>query len=156
MTMVAALAITSASYAQQSECTFTSQQDSFTRNYDGIVRVIYQDGGTSVDIVNRRTGEVLDTVDFGGDRFGAGCRLEGAAPRQSRTTLPNLTNNPEPTSTTRVTGSRRFETINVRSTGGAPVTTRTSSTPNDTNNTTTTTPSRRGFPASAAISGLPN
>ena len=156
MTMVAALAITSAVSAQQSECTFTSPQDSFTRNYDGFVRVVYIEGGASVNIVDRRSGEVLDNVDFNGDRFIAQCGLNGSVPIRRAFNIPEINTIPEgEVRRTRTRTLRRSSgTINVTSTGGDPVITRTATEP-EVIETTTTNNTRRGF-APTATFGLPN
>jgi len=156
MTMIAALAITSAVNAQQSECTFTSSQDSFTRNYDGFVRVVYIDGGASANIVDRRSGEILDNVDFNGDRFIAQCGVNGSGAIRRSFNIPELNNVPEnEVRRTRTTNIRRSTgSINVRSTGGDPVVTRTATEPEVIENTTTTN-TRRGF-APTATFGLPN
>lgn len=156
MTMIAALAITSAVSAQQSECKFTSPQDSFTRNYDGFVRVVYIEGGASVNIVDRRSGEVLDNVDFNGDRFIAQCGLTGSVPIRRTFNIPDLDVTPdgEATRTSTRTVRRSSGRITVRSTGGEPVVTRTFTEPEVIENTTTTT-TRGGF-APTATFGLPN
>ncbi len=79
MTMVAALAISSVASAQQTACTFTTDGVSETRTFDGLARIVNIEGANAVNVVNRRTGEILDTVEFGNARFGVRCNIAGSS-----------------------------------------------------------------------------
>ncbi len=140
MTMVAALAISSAVNAQVTECAVSSECGTFTRGYDVIIRTV-RDGAT-LNILNRRTGELLDTFECEGSNLSVQCGLAGevAAP-----TAPSTDVTP---STTR-TISRRSSRIRRRVTNNSDTTTSSS-----TETPSSSTSTRRGFPASAAI-GLP-
>lgn len=89
LSVVAFFAISTALSAQSS-CTFTTVDSSTTRVYDGPVRVVQN--GNSVNIVNRRTGEVLDNVAFEGNNFRARCSSirEDAPARPTGTTRPSF------------------------------------------------------------------
>ena len=143
MTMVAALAITSAASAQQTECTFTTDGESVVRTFDGLARIVNLPGQDAVNVVNRRTGEVLDTVEFGGDRFGVRCGRAGSAQNTAPVATPDVSNDaPQTTNST-----RRFTRITRSTSSPAPTATSTPSSPS--------TSTRRGFSPSAAL-GLPN
>ncbi len=79
MTVVAALAISSVASAQQTACTFTTDGVSETRTFDGLARIVNIEGANAVNVVNRRTGEILDTVEFGNARFGVRCNIAGSS-----------------------------------------------------------------------------
>lgn len=146
--MVAALAITSAVSAQQSECTFTTSEESVTRTFDGIVRIVSVDGGDAINVVNRRTGEVIETIDFGGESVGVRCGLAGRennAPRPSAPAVNTPTVSDTPTAPVRSTVRRSFRRVS-QTTTSAPI-------PSAPARTSTSTGG--GFPASAAL-GLPN
>lgn len=140
MTAIAALAISSAVSAQTTECTFTSATETETRVFDGLVRVVQN--GDGVNIVDIRSGEVLDFVEFGGDRFGARCSSGGSSARRPS----GFTRRTASTSTTSTTPSAPVNNVSSQQ-----VTESASSTPSSGSSS-----SRRGFPASAAISGSPN
>ena len=124
LTMVAALAITSAASAQQTECTFTTNGESVTRTFDGLARIVNIEGANAVNVVNRRTGEILDTVEFGNARFGVRCGIAGrnsspapvvAAPTAIAPTASSVTNQVTAESTPLTRRSSRFSRLRRRS-----------------------------------------
>ena len=143
MTMVAALAITSAVSAQQTECTFTTDGESVVRTFDGFARIVNLPGQDAVNVVNRRTGEILDTVTIEGSSFGVRCRIAGRSARPVATT-PTVTPAPDVTTPS----APNVSVVRVTEQETVPV-----ATPAPTRNRTTST--RRGFSPTATF-GLPN
>lgn len=136
MTVFAALAISTAVNAQQSECTIRSGQDISSRTYDAIVRTVFT--GDGVNIVNRRTGEVLDFIAITENSFGVRCRPASAGSSTSENSGSSTSSG-----TTSQTNTVRNST-SVRRTSSS----------GTTSSNTSNNGSRRGFPASAAL-GLP-
>ncbi|MFS4482847.1 hypothetical protein ACKGJY_07500 [Hyunsoonleella sp. 2307UL5-6] len=135
MTVFAALAISTAVNAQQSECTIRSGQDISSRTYDAIVRTVFT--GDGVNIVNRRTGEVLDFIAITENSFGVRCRPASAG-----------------SSTSENSGSTSSGTTSQTNTVRNSTSVRRTSSSGTTSSNTSNNGSRRGFPASAAL-GLP-
>ena len=135
MTTIAALAIASAVNAQVSQCSITSDCGDFTKGYDVVVRTVHNSNGT--EILNRRTGEVLESFECDGP-----IRIRCAS-------TGNLTPSTPSSDTPRTTSTV------VRRTARTSITRSTSSSSDSSGSTSTSSSStRRGFPASAAI-GLP-
>ncbi len=97
LTLVAAIAITSVASAQrQGQCTFTSEEcGTVTRVYEtAATRTVKTP--TGVNIVNRRTGEVIDNYECD-SQFRVTCSRVGApvrTPRTPRTPFPTRPTTP--------------------------------------------------------------
>lgn len=138
MTMIAAVAFSSAVSAQRtSVCTVTEDGNTLTLTFDGAVRTVFT--GDAVNIVNRRTGEVLDVIAITGNSFGIRCRPAG---RGSNGRGSGSSTSSRSTGTT--TSST---TVSNSSSSG-------SSSGSSTGNSSGGSSSGGGFPASAAL-GLP-
>ncbi len=152
MTMVAALAITSAASAQQTECTFTTDGESVVRTFDGLARIVNLPGQDAVNVVNRRTGEILDTVEIEGTRFGVRCRIAGRSARPAAPAPAPIA--PAPTPEVTAPAAPNVSTVSVdvsESAPGSEITTNTT----DTGGRVTVSSPRRGFSPTATF-GLPN
>lgn len=75
MTIVAAVAFSSAVSAQQSVCQVTSESGTSLVSYDVPVRTVFT--GEGVNVVNRRTKEVIDFIPVTGNNFRVRCMPAG-------------------------------------------------------------------------------